>query len=333
MVPLQGENRYLVVEGLKMLRTSTRPGIIELAREAGLSLDRLSTEHISWVLAPRLNAAGRLEHAISSYQLLTTESAEEARGLAAGLTEKNNERQRLTALAHAQAREQVVARGIGPLLIASHAEYPGGVLGLVAGKLSEEFYHPAVVIQIGEELSHGSSRSIPEFNITQAIGQCADLLSRFGGHAQAAGFTLPTKNLPLLEERLCQIASQELAGLDLRPQLDIDACAGFSELGGATYRQMQRMAPFGQGNPAPTFLSRGVRVADARTMGANGHHLRLKLKQGSIVWEAVAFGLGERALEVQLPLDIVYNLEEDEWGGEVHLRLNILDFATTGINI
>jgi single-stranded-DNA-specific exonuclease len=246
---------------------------------------------------------------------------------------KGWQKKTVSATAFSQAREQILSRGIGSLLITSHKDYPGGILGLVAGKLADEFYHPAVVIQVGDELSHGSCRSIPEFNIAHAISQCAELLSRHGGHAQAAGFTLPTKNLPLLEEKLCQIASHELAQLDLRPQLEIDAPMRFSELGATTFELLQKMSPFGKGNPAPIFLTRGVRVADSRTMGSNGQHLRLKLKQANVIWEAVAFGVGERVMEMQLPLDIVYNLEQDEWNGETHLRLNLLDFAGSGISI
>ncbi len=333
MMPLLDENRYLVTAGIKRLRSCRRVGLRELAAQAGVTLEKLEAEHISWALAPRLNAAGRLEHALSGYRLLTTESAEEARNLSQWLNDKNTERQKLTAAALTQAREQVLSKGIAPLLIASHADYPGGVLGLVAGKLVEEFYHPAVVIRVGEEISHGSSRSTPDFNINQAICQCSELLSHFGGHARAAGFTLPTRNLPLLEERLGMIASQELAGLDMRPQLEIDAQVKFHELGGATYQLIQQMAPFGQGNPAPLFLSRAVSVSDCRPMGASGQHLKLRLKQNNVLWEAVAFGLGERGVEDSVPLDIVYHLEQDDWNGNSRLRLNIQDFAPTGMNI
>jgi single-stranded-DNA-specific exonuclease len=264
---------------------------------------------------------------------LITESEEEAVTMVQRLNEINTERQKLTGIALAQAREQVLARGLTPMLFTSHADYPGGILGLVAGRLVDEFYHPAVVVQVGEELCHGSSRSTPDFNITRAMCQCADLLSHFGGHAQAAGFTVITKNLPLLEERLCRIASEQLAGLDLRPRLDIDVQVRFNELGGGTYQAIQKMAPFGQGNRTPVFLSRGVNIGEHRTMGNNSQHLRLRLKQSNVIWEAVAFGMGERAVETQTPLDIVYNLEKDDWNGESRLRLNVLDFAPTGLNI
>jgi single-stranded-DNA-specific exonuclease len=333
MVPLIGENRFLVASGLKQLRYGRRPGIVELLNQSGITPENIEAEHISWIIAPRLNAAGRMEHANPGYRLLVTRSAVEAGALSQWLNEKNVERQKLTAAAFAHAREQVISRGISPLLIASHTDYPGGILGLVAGRLVDEFYHPAVVISIGEEISHGSSRSTPGFNINEAMCQCAELLSHFGGHAQAAGFTLPTSNLAALEEKLAAIAEREIGDMDLRPQLDIDAQVKFHELGGSTYKLIQSIAPFGQGNPQPSFLSRGVMVTDYRQMGAGGQHLRLRLKQNNILWEGVAFGLGERTIEEKIPLDIVYNLEHDDWNGYSRLRLNLKDFAPTGMNI
>jgi len=333
MVPLLGENRYLAAVGINKLRTCRRLGLCELMAQAKIPKDQLEAEHISWVIAPRLNAAGRLEHAISGYQLLMTESQDEARTMALWLNEKNTERQRLTTTALALARKQVLAEGIAPLLIACHEDYPAGILGLVAGRLTDEFYHPAVVIQKGAEVSHGSARSIPEFNITEAIGQCAEYLSHFGGHSQAAGFTLPTANIPAFGEKLTMIARQELAEREMYPQIEIDAPAQFHELSGASYRLIQQMAPFGQQNHQPIFLSRAVSVVDSRPMGTSGQHRKLKLKQNNVLWEAVAFNLGERTIESKSPLDIVYTLEQDEWNGTSRLRLNIKDFAPTGINI
>jgi single-stranded-DNA-specific exonuclease len=333
MMPLVGENRYLVKAGLEQLKNTTRPGLLELISQAGLKLENMDAQDISFGLAPRLNAAGRLEHAISAYNLLVTESPEEARVLAQNLAVQNSERQRLTSAAMTHAREQVQTGGITPLLIVRDPDYAGGILGLVAGRLCDEFYHPAIVIQTGDEVCHGSCRSIPEFNITGAITKCSDLLTRFGGHAQAAGFTLPTASLAQFEERLNEIAARELGSLDLRPQIEIDASVRFSDLGGGTHAQIQKLAPFGMGNAAPVFISLGTRIADCRTTGASGAHLRFKLKQGASLWDGVAFGLGERAVDMQTPLDIVYNLEQDDWNGETRLRLNILDFAPAGGNI
>jgi single-stranded-DNA-specific exonuclease len=327
MAPLLGENRYLVKEGLRVINASPRLGIREIVAGAGLNIGSLGSETISWVIAPRLNAAGRLAHAMTSYKLLMTDSPREAHGLAMWLEQKNSERQKLTEKAHAIAREQVLAKEISPLLVASDREFPTGIAGLVASRLSEEFYRPAVVVKVGEQVSGGSCRSIPEFNIILALNQCHSLLSHFGGHSQAAGFTLPTRNLPQLYEHLLQIATTQLEGVDLRPRLDIETEVTLLDLGGDTFQLIQQLAPFGQGNPMPTFLSRGVEVIECQTMGNSGNHLRFKLGQEGTVWDCVGFRLGNYRAEVSPLIDIVYNLEVDRWGGEEKLRLNILDFA------
>jgi len=329
IMPLLGENRYLVKQGLKLLNTTPRPGIREMVTQAGLTPGSLDTESISWVLAPRLNTTGRLEHALPSYQLLMTDSADEARKLSQWLEQKNAERQRLTTKVVASARERILAEGISPILMVGDEDYPAGLIGLAAGRLTDEFYRPAVVIKLGKQLSTGSCRSITEFNILNALNQCHRLFSRFGGHPKAAGFTLPTRNLASLKQALLEMATTELAGVDLRPHLDIDAELRLTELGGDTFPAMQKLAPFGYGNPNPAFLSRRVEVTDCRTMGANGEHLRLKLRQDGIVWDGVAFQAGGYRKEVASPLDIVYNLEVDQWGGERRLRLNLLDFAAS----
>jgi len=327
MMPLLGENRYLVKEGLKLINTSPRLGVGEMITQAGLNIGSLDSESISWVIAPRLNAAGRLAHAMTSYKLLMTDSPQEAQELSICLEQKNAERQKLTTNALAKAREQVLAQGISPLLVASHKDYPMGIAGLVAGRLSEEFYRPTIVVRVGEKISSGSCRSIPEFNIILALNQCSSLLTQFGGHPQAAGFTLLTKNLAQLQQTLLQMATTQLAGVDLRHRLDIDAELTLPDLGGDIFQTIQQLAPFGKGNPIPTFLSRRVEVVDCHTMGSEGEHLRLKLKQGNTVWDGVGFKLGNYLAEVSSPLDIVYNLEIDRWGGEERLRLNILDFT------
>jgi len=327
VAPLWGENRYLVKEGVKLMNTTPRLGIREIITQAGLSIGQLDAESISWIIAPRLNAAGRLAHAMTSYKLLMTNSPQEAQGLAIWLEEKNAERQRLTTKTLTKAREQVLAQGISPLLIAGDRDYPAGIAGLVASRLAEEFYRPAIVIRTGEVVSSGSCRSIPEFNIILALNQCSKLLSQFGGHSQAAGFTLPTRNLARLTQHLSELATTQLAGADLRPQLDIDAEVTLPELSGNTFHTIQKLAPFGRGNPQPTFLSRRVEIVDCHTMGNNREHLRLKVRQENMVWDSVGFRLSNHLAEVSPHLDIVYNLEVDRWGGEERLRLNILDFA------
>ncbi|MBN1190462.1 MAG: single-stranded-DNA-specific exonuclease RecJ [Dehalococcoidales bacterium] len=326
MVPLVSENRYLVKRGIRTLNTNPRLGIREIITRAGLSAGNLDADSITWCLSPWLNASGRLEHAIASYNLLTTTSPQEAHELAALLGQQNIERQRLTAKAMMEARQQIGSQGLAPLIMLCNKEFPLGIAGPVAGKLSEEYYRPVIIINIDDKTASGSSRSIPEFNIINALNQCAGLLGRYGGHAQAAGFTLPSKNIPMLQKALIEIAAGQLKDVDLRPRINIDAEVSLSELDSGAYQQLQKLAPFGKGNPVPTFISRAVQVAACRTMGNEQQHLRLKLKQNGSNFDGVAFKLGDSLSDVSSFLDIVYNLEIDRWSGMENLRLNILSF-------
>ena len=325
MVPLLGENRYLVKRGLEGLNKSQRPGVLALALCAGLEMGEIDSESVSYVLGPRLNASGRMDHAVTSYELLTTSSPEQARDLSAQLEARNIERQRLTAELLTRARAKLLQEGVDkPILIVGGSDFPSGVAGVVAGKLVDEFYRPAIVLNFDDDSARGSVRSIPEFDIIAALAECQDLLSRFGGHSQAAGFLVPKASLDNLTQRLLEIAARELADVDLRPALTIDAMVPLSGLGRETYKVISKLEPFGQANQAPVFLSQKVKVVDSRTVGGTGKHLKLKLRDGQVVWDAIAFDLGDRQLSTYL--DIVYNLEVENWNGREQLRLNVLDF-------
>ncbi|MFC1899655.1 single-stranded-DNA-specific exonuclease RecJ [Chloroflexota bacterium] len=326
LVPLVGENRYLVKQGLDMINTHPRLGIREIMVRNNLDKGKVDSGSISWVIAPRLNAAGRISHAMTSYQLLTTESPEEASDLTITLEEKNKSRQRMTTRVLSKAREQILSRGITPLLIASDRDYPQGIIGLAAGRICEEFYRPTIIIKAGEKTSSGSCRSIPEFNITQALEKCQHLLTYFGGHAQAAGFTLPTENLTQLEEELNSLATSELKEIDLKPQVNIDAEVKLSDLNQDMFKAINHLAPFGRGNPLPNFISRGVDVINYRTIGSAGSHLVMKFRQENSVWDGVGFRMGDNATEITSHMDILYNIEVDNWNGADRLRLNLLDF-------
>ncbi|MGB8707565.1 MAG: single-stranded-DNA-specific exonuclease RecJ [Dehalococcoidia bacterium] len=330
MVPLTGDNRYWVKRGLELLNNTERPGLQEMMRSAGLKPGNLDTESISWILGPRLNAAGRLDDAATSYKLLLTQDPNEAALLVSELEEKNAKRQRLTSELLERAREKIIAaRTDSPLLMIGDEDYPPGVMGLVAGRLSEEFYRPVILFRFGSETCRGSGRSIPEFDLMAALAGCRDLLSNFGGHTKAAGFTVPTTNLPQLEKQLFTLAEAQLAGLDLRPHIDIDAEVSLSDLTGETFKQIQRLAPFGSGNPLPAFVSRHVEIVDQRHIGSRNEHMGLKLKQEGIVWNAIGFRFGSRAQEITAFMDIAYNLDIDRWNGAERLRLKLLDFAAT----
>jgi single-stranded-DNA-specific exonuclease len=330
MSPPLGENRYFIKEGLKNMNTNPRPGIRELISQTRLDAGNLDADRIAWIIAPCLNAAGRLADGLTGYNLLMTESDKEAQTLATWLTRKNEERQRLTTTTLIKAREQVIAMGLPPLLITADKEYPIGIAGLVASRLTEEFYRPAIVIHTADTICHGSCRSIPEFDIIAALNKFGSYFTRYGGHAAAAGFTMPTKDLPQLMNELSDLAAKQLTGVELQPHLNIDAEIKLNNLSGDVYPTIQMLAPFGHGNPVPTFLSRGVEVMERRTMGNSNEHLRMRLKQGGTVWDCVAFRLSNHQDEFAPHIDIVYNLEVDNWGGKNQLRLNILDFKKSG---
>jgi len=327
LVTLVGENRYLVKEGLRELNNSSRVGIQAMVKLARLRPGELDAEDISWTLGPRLNAAGRMDNASTSYQLLTTQSPEEARLLALELEEKNAERQKLTNEVLSRAREKLAAKLHLPVLIEGDESYSIGVIGLVAGKLADEFYKPTIIISLGPELCQGSCRSIPEFDVATALEECHNLLTAFGGHPLAAGFTVTRQNLAQLEERITRLATDQLGHLDLRPEIVIDAELPLATFSGETFNLMQKLSPFGRGNPQPTFLTRQVEVIECRNFGNQGEWLRLKLKQGNITWQAVDFESQRTREEIPSYIDIVYNLEKSRWNGEEVLGLNLRDFA------
>lgn len=328
LMPLLGENRYLVKRGLEVLNHTQRLGIQQIVLSGGLQLGNLDSESISWILAPRLNAAGRIDHAITSYNLLMTDSFQEAHHLAKELEQRNSERQRLTSEVLSRAREQLLAEGVdSPLLMVGGADYPPGVVGLVASKLVDEFYRPVIILQLDQAIARGSARSIPEFDIVAALSECQDLLFRFGGHPAAAGFALSVEDLPRLRQCLLQRAASQLSDVDLRPALVAEAEIPLSALSPDILKLMSRLAPFGRGNPPPTFLSRRVKVVDCYSTGSNNEHLRLKFREGNITWQGVGFDLGSLIAEITPYLDIIYHLGVDQWGGEELLQIEVLDFA------
>lgn len=332
-LPLTNENRDLVQAGLVELNRAKRPGIRAMLEEAGLRPGRVDSTAIGFVLGPRINAAGRLRHADTAYDLLLAADLDEARPLAAELGALNRERQRLTLELFGQARDRIAALPEQPYIyMLADPGYPSGLVGLVASRLCEEYYRPVVLIEQGVEQSRGSARSIREFNITEALDACADLLVRHGGHALAAGLTVSNENLPELQRRLEDIAAAELSGMDLAPELVIDASTELSELDYALEESLAVLKPFGNGNPEPVFACRGVEIADVRPVGREGQHLKLtvrdprtKRRGAQPVWDAIAFRLG--ALSDRLPslVDLAFTLEINEYNGQRRLQLNVKD--------
>lgn len=339
VAPLLNENRWLVKRGLEQLARSQRPGLRALMEAAGIEPTHVDAETIAYGLGPRLNAAGRLRHARLALDLLLEGDEEEARRRAQELTALNRERQELTAAAMELAAELLAEEDAeSPLIFLGHESISSGIAGLVAGRLAEEHYRPAVVYERQAETSRASCRSIPEFDIAGALRGCSELLERFGGHRAAAGFTARNEKLPPLKEALQRHAEAALAGVELVPAIDIDAALPLAALRGGEIRSLSQLGPFGEGNPEPTFLSRGVEVVECRTIGKDGQHLRLKVRDGGgqggrrdrqvVTWPAIAFRLGEAGVREGQRLDVVYSLAADRYasGG---LELRVKDVAPT----
>ncbi|HZQ06267.1 MAG TPA: single-stranded-DNA-specific exonuclease RecJ [Anaerolineae bacterium] len=327
LVPLLGENRTLVKRGLARLNKTDRPGLVALLQQAGARNRTIDAGTIGYFLGPRLNAAGRIEHARTAYTLLSTYYPGEADALASQLETINRERQKLTDEMVMRAREMVALLPPGEfLLIAGSPDFPEGIIGLIASKLQEDAYRPAIAMSHREGVMRGSARSIPEFNIVAALDECSDLLVRHGGHAAAAGFTVKSDNFSALHTRLRDIAARDLAQLELTPTISVDAEADLTEMNWNLLQHLERLAPFGYGNREPVFLSRNVIVRAARVVGTD--HLSLVLSDGIVVWDAIAFRHKDMFPLLNPPpkqVDIVYTLTSKVWGGEPRLQLEIKD--------
>jgi single-stranded-DNA-specific exonuclease len=321
------ENRALVRRGLDIINTANRPGLRALMDVASVKPGSVSAMNIGFSLGPRINAAGRLESAMIAYHLLTSPDHDQALELAEQLQTLNNQRQDLTREAQALIRERVeMQQSDLPLIFASDRNFRPGIVGLVAGRLTEEFFRPTIVMEEGDTESRASCRSIPQFDITRALDQCADLLVRHGGHAQAAGFTVLNQNVPALKQRLMEIAYDRLAGQELRPILEIDAEADIHHLSETLVAELELLEPTGFMNATPTLMSRNARVLECRTVGKEGNHLKLKLaRAGQPPLDAIGFSLGEWSREMPDRIDVAYQLEINEWNGYRNLQLNLQD--------
>ncbi len=334
MMPLSGQNRSLVRRGLAQLNETLRPGLQSLFEVADLRPGSIDSTSIAFGLGPRINAAGRLGESMLAYEMLRTTDPVEAYDYAARLETLNKKRRLLTDAALIEAEEQLAAQpDDDPALVVIASEhFQPGIVGLVAGKLSERFYRPAVVVERSDEHSRGSARSIPEFDISIALDEVSGLLVRHGGHSRAAGFTVETSRLPELADALRSLAEQNLRAYDdLRPALAIDAPVEFDQLDWALAEQFSRLEPMGQGNPTPLLLGRNLRVREARTVG-KGKHLKLIIDEteNGRVLDGIAFNLGDRArhLPSDCRIDAVFSLEVNIWQGRRRLQLNIHDLCS-----
>lgn len=322
-VPLTGENRSLVKKGLDVLSNSSKVGIQELIKVAQIK-QPISSWNIGFQLAPRINASARMDLADGAFELLISKDRQESRVKAEALDVKNKERQKETRVVFEEAT--TAHREEDKIIIAvsdSKHPWPQGIIGLVAGKLTERYYKPALVItKVGDEYK-GSGRSIPEFDLIGNMGKCAKHLDKYGGHFMACGFSLKKNNLDDFIKGMTKIAEKELGGIELIPTLDIDMELGLGEVSEDLIAELEAFEPYGNGNPRPVFTAKRVGIEDVMRMGKEKEHIKFRFNG---LW-GVSFGNGEAWSEYNIGdiVDIAFFPEMNEFNGRREVQLKLVD--------
>ncbi|TAN35686.1 MAG: single-stranded-DNA-specific exonuclease RecJ [Verrucomicrobia bacterium] len=330
IVPLTGENRILVRHGLLRLAETKNIGLAALMDVAGLA-ENPDAWHLGFVLGPRLNAVGRLGNAAKVLELLLTDDTAHAHELAQQLDTANRERQEIERRIVAEAMREIdasfdPARIFG--LVVANAGWHPGVVGIVAARLVQRYRRPSIVLaQEADGTCRGSCRSIEEFHLVEHLAQCADLLTRYGGHGLAAGLSLDAKNLPAFQKRFNELAHQTLANVDLRPTLRLDGWLALREANDELHDALERLRPFGQHHSDPVWAVRGARLMGAPRRMAKDT-LGLTLTGDGVMLRAVGFGMAQREIP-DGPLDIAFHLRRQTWQGNTALQLQLLDFRPT----
>lgn len=336
LVPLHGENRYLVREGLNRLKTTERAAIAALCEVAGVGAHEITEETIGFGFGPRINAIGRLQDAGPAVDLLLSSDPAEARGLAKQLDVLNKERQSIVAKITEQATAQVHARhpdGAPHVIVVAQEGWNPGVVGIVASRLVELFYRPAIVLSLDPETgkAKGSARSIEGFHLYNELAKNRDILPHFGGHPMAAGMTLGTADVDDLRERLNRQGEAVLTEDQLIPAVEIDIPVEPAEISIETLESIQSLAPYGMGFSRPKFYMNGVRAATIRKIGANRNHLKMELEKDGTAIDAIGFSLGHLADELtpEVKVEAIGDLQINEWNGRKKPQLLLEDLRTT----
>lgn len=319
--------RSWVVQGVNQMKSFTPMGIRELLDVSGKKPEDLTAKDIGFVIGPRLNVAGRLEHAYLAVDLLNANSPEEAYGLAKQLQNLNQKRQDMTSKVLERVQNNLTDSD-DKIIIIQDNDVHAGIVGLVAGKLTEKYYKPSIVIETSDKISKASCRSIEEFHITNALNKLSKMLVKHGGHAMAAGFSIDNSKVNAFQKAITAIANAELSNKELVPKIDIDAEVDLKDLTPEFVKNLDILEPTGHGNEQAVFIARGLQVVEWRSMGSSGSHLRMSVRQkGVMPMKAVAFSVKER-IEDDAPqkIDAIFNVEIDTWGGEGKVQLILLDF-------
>jgi single-stranded-DNA-specific exonuclease len=334
VVPLVGENRVIAKVGLDLLsRGPHKVGLRALLEVSGLSGKTIDSYHISFMVAPRVNAAGRMSTPDLATRLLLASdeaSSDEARELAQRLDGENIRRQEEEAEILAAARKVVQTDpsvGAHSVLVVAGDGWHRGVIGIVASKLVDAFHRPAIVLSVDGDVAHGSCRSIPDFDMLGALERCAGLFMRFGGHKQAAGLTMEAARIKELRQAVNAVADETLGPEDLMPRLRIDSDLTFRGITGGIAAGVSALAPFGAGNPRPVFAARGVEIIDGPRK-LKERHLKMALRQDGRIFRAIAWRAAERhdfLAEHKAALDVAFSLEQNQYNGETYVELTLAD--------
>jgi single-stranded-DNA-specific exonuclease len=324
---LVGVNRSFAKHGLEVLNRTTRKGLISLYDRAGIKKASISTYDVNYLIAPRINAVGRISHALESLRLLCIRNDDEAHKLALHLDKVNKERQNMVDRMVVDVLKKAEEQKGRKALVISGKNYNQGVIGLAAGKLSERFYKPAIVIAEEKALSKASARSISGFNIVEALRKQSELLEDVGGHPMAAGFSIKTKNIKKFRLLFQNYAAKHISSRLLTPSLKIDMGLNFKSINDKLVKSLELFEPTGYGNYSPLFATYSVEVLEAKKVGRDQKHLKLVLKKSDRIFEAIAFGAGENFNQLGKGklIDIAYSIEENVWNGAVSIQLKLKD--------
>ena len=333
---LLGENRTLVKYGLIVLSQTKRIGLKELMKTAGIkpifnpqTFDtNLNTFTLGYILGPRLNAASRIDHGTTAYNLLVAASEGEAASISRLLEEKNQQRQRAMERMVTEARGRILKHPPKEkIIIEGDENWIAGLIGLAAQKLSDEFWKPCFIYQKLKDFSIGSARGITGFNVIEALDHCQKVLIEYGGHCGAAGFRVANKDLKEFKELLIKASEKELTKEELIPYLNIDVEAEADELDWRTFQEINDFAPFGEGNPAPLFLIKDLKICGIKSVGKTNCHLKLLLEKKLKKFQAIGFGLADFCDKITIgdKIDVVCELIANEWNGTKELQLKIID--------
>ncbi len=334
LVPLQGENRLIASLGIERMRRTSRPGIRALFKQAGVELHTLTEESIGFSIAPRINAAGRLGDADPAVDLMMTRHLDEASSIAEEIDSLNKERQTIVSDISKEAIAQVEAfytSEDNKVLIVGAEGWNAGVIGIVASKLVEKYYRPTIVLSYDKEkgLAKGSARSIAGFDLYGNLYKCRDILPHFGGHPMAAGMTLKLDDVADLRKRLNMLAAECMTPEDYIPITKVDAVIGLQEATIETIQEMEKLSPFGMGNPKPKVLIPDISASALRKIGADGSHLKASLKDGDFTLDAVGFGFGEYSEQVSqnAKISVIGELSVNEWNNIRKPQLFLQDLS------